>query len=200
MKNKFTLLVFSISFLTISILPSLTFGKQKEYIIDKDHSEINFNIKHFTITKVSGKFLDYNASILWDTNSPENSQFSSTIKVNSINTNNKKRDSHLKESEFFDNSHFPYIKFKSKKITKKNNIYYVHGNLTIKNKTKPVSFPLITTGPIEDFEGKKRIGFESNFFINRKDFNIKWNKKLKNGSLLLSNIVNINLLIQALEK
>ena len=157
--NKYFSLKGGIKLLTLPLLlifnlSNVTFAT--EYIIDKSHSEISFNLKHLTISKISGGFHDYNATIKWDKNNLTESEFSSIISVKSINTHNEKRDSHLKENDFFDANKFPYIKFKSNSITKKNNIYYVEGNLTIKNYTKQISFPLITTGPVEDLSGKKR--------------------------------------------
>ena len=107
-----TLLLFLIANLKTSLFAS-------DYIIDKSHSEISFNLKHLTISKISGGFHDYNATIKWDKDNPNNSEFTSIISVKSINTHNEKRDSHLKENEFFDANKFPYIKFKSKSITKK---------------------------------------------------------------------------------
>ncbi len=101
------------------------------YKIDKAHSRIGFSVKHMVISTVRGEFSEYDASIVFDEKDVTKSTLEGTIKVASINTNNERRDGHLKGADFFDVENYPEIKFKSSKVEKKGDKYVMHGDITI---------------------------------------------------------------------
>ena len=168
--------------------------------IDKAHSRIGFSVRHMVISKVRGHFTKYTATLNYDESNIANSSAEVTIDVNSINTENKKRDNHLRSPDFFAVEEYPNITFKSSEIKKDGDNYLATGALTIRGVTKQVSFPFEITGKIVDPWGNTRIGIEGSLKINRKDFGVKWSKVMDGGGLVVSDDVNIDLVIEAVQK
>ena len=92
--------------------------EEKKWQLDKSHSSINFAVDHLMVSETTGKFEDYTLEVKADKNDFSDASFSFTAKVNSINTNETKRDEHLKQEDFFDAAKFPVINFKSKSFKK----------------------------------------------------------------------------------
>jgi len=122
-----------------------------------------------------------------------------TIQTASIDTDDEKRDNHLKSADFFAVEEYPTITFKSKNISKTDDGYAMTGDLTIKDVTREITFPFIFNGFITDPWGGKRFGAEANLTINRLDYNVEWNKTLDNGGVLVGNDVDIMLHVEAIK-
>jgi polyisoprenoid-binding protein YceI len=167
------------------------------YTIDKAHSNVAFTTTHLMVSRVSGHFADYDGVINFDPNNLEASKIDITIKADSIDTNNEKRDGHLKSEDFFDTGKFPEIKFVSKKIEKAGDKYNVIGDLTIKDVTKEVTIPAEIAGPVKSPMGGEAIGINANTKINRQDYGVKWNKALDSGGMMVSDDVDINVSFEA---
>jgi len=117
--------------------------------IDQAHSSINFSINHF-FSSVTGKFTSFDGEINIDRNNLEASEVNITIQVNSVNTDNQKRDAHLQSPDFFDATVYPNMTFKSTKFEKKSEKeYWVYGKLTIRDKTKDIVLSVTITGEME---------------------------------------------------
>jgi len=169
----------------------------RTYKIDKAHSEVVFQIRHL-VTKVRGRFDDFEGMIQLNENSPELSSVEFTIKAASIDTNEKDRDTHLRSADFFDVEKFPALTFKSKQIIKKSNESYdVIGDLTIHGVTKEIVLPVTHLGKAKDPWGMERAGFEAENTLNRKDFGLSWNAPLELGGFLVGDDVKASLSIQA---
>ena len=163
------------------------------YSIDKSHSEVQFSVKHL-VSKVNGRFQDFDGKIVVDRAKPEASSAEFTVKTTSVNTNEAKRDDHLRTPDFFDVAKFPEITFKSTKVTSKaKDTYDVAGDLTIRGISKPVVLAVIHTGDIKDPWGNDKAGFTATTTINRKDYGIVWNKALDQGGFLLGDEVAITI-------
>jgi len=163
------------------------------YQIDASHSKIGFKIKHLSISNVYGSFDKFDANIVYDEKTKQLTTLESNIDVNSINTNNKKRDAHLKESDYFHMKKFPKMSFKLLDIKDDTMI----ANLTIKGVTKKVAFDYENNGIVKDPWGNTKLGFSLEAKINRIDFGLKANKLLDSGSLLLGEKVKITADIEA---
>jgi polyisoprenoid-binding protein YceI len=172
----------------------------EEYSIDKAHSTVGFTTKHLMVSNVSGHFADYDGQVVFDPNNLEASKIDLTIKADSIDTNNEKRDGHLKNEDFFDTGKFPEIKFVSKKIEKAGDKYNVTGDLTIKDVTKEITVPAEIVGPVNSPMGGSVIGINVMAKINRQDYNVKWNKALDSGGMMVSDDVDINVSLEANKK
>lgn len=172
------------------------------YIIDNAHTKVGFEVTHMMISSVEGKFNDYEASFDYDekTNTLKNIQ--AKIKVQSIDTENEKRDNHLRSDEFFDVKKYPFIEFNSTEEIKikQGETKKIKGKLTIKGNTKDIVLEVKYLGKIKDPWGKERIGFSATSKINRKDFGITWNKALETGGVVVGEEVQITLKGEGISK
>jgi polyisoprenoid-binding protein YceI len=162
-----------------------------EMNLDKSHTNVGFQVTHMVITKVNGQFNDYEVEFTFDPKDLETFNVEATIKVASIDTENDKRDEHLRSEDFFEVDKYPEMVFKSTKAVKTKEGYKAIGDLTIKDVTKEVELPFTVTGPVKGPWGNTRYGIEAKTTINRKDFNVLWNKTMDAGGLVVSDEVDI---------
>lgn len=170
------------------------------YAVDKVHSTVGFTVRHFA-SRVHGSFGDFEGTIQADTAKPEASSVVFTIKTASIDTKNEKRDGDLRSENFFDAAKFPEISFKSTKmVSTGKDAYAVTGTFTMHGVSKEVTIPVTYLGSMKDPWGNERASFEINTRLNRKDYGINWNKALDNGSLMLSDEVEITVDLETIKK
>ena len=155
--------------------------------IDNTHSEITFKVKHMMISTVTGHFENFDATINTNDESFDNASFEFNAKIDSINTKNKDRDTHLKSEDFFNSEKFPEMKFVSKSFDGQQLI----GELTIKDVTKTVKLDVDLNGIAVDPYGQTKAGFEISGEINRKEFNLTWNAVTEAGSIVVSDKVKL---------
>jgi polyisoprenoid-binding protein YceI len=167
------------------------------YQFDKSHTTVGFQVRH-VVTNVGGKFQDFVGTIKVDRARPESSSVEFTIQAASINTNEPKRDEHLKSADFFDVANQPTITFKSTsvKATGKDT-YEVTGNLTLRGVTKQITLPVTFLGEGKDPWGNEKMGFEIATTLNRKDYGINWNKALDQGGFLVGDEVKVQISVEA---
>ena len=131
-----------ITILTIIGFSTLITAQTKQYKWDAIHSNINFKVAYLKISEVSGRFTKSTGNLTYADKNFTDALLNVIVQVSSINTDDEKRDGHLKSSDFFDAEKFPTITFKSSSFKKiKGNMYKVTGKLTMKGITKT----LITT-------------------------------------------------------
>jgi polyisoprenoid-binding protein YceI len=176
-------------FLLIALLASGTAFAQTTWTIDKAHSKIGFNVLHMAISEVEGEFTDFDAKVVSKSDDFHDADVEFTAKVASIDTENERRDNHLKSDDFFNAEKFPEIKFKGK-LVKEGNAYKLKGDFTMRDVTKPVTFDVVYGGTIDTGRGMKA-GFKVTGTINRKDYNLKWDNRLAGGELVVSDDVDI---------
>lgn len=170
------------------------------YEIDSAHSQVGFKIKHL-VGRVPGRFTKFSGTVAYDAGKPEAWKVDATIDPATINTDNEKRDAHLKTPDFFDTAKCPTMSFKSTSVTDvKDGTAKLHGDLTMHCVTKPVVFDLEIGGTTKESGGGQRAGFSAKGKINRKDFDIVFNKTLDNGGLMLGEEVDVVLDIEASAK
>ena len=170
---------------------TFTFG-QTNWEIDKSHSKIGFSVSHLIISEVDGSFSEFDGSIVSTGDDFENAKVEFSANTASINTDNEKRDNHLKADDFFSAEKFPKITFVSKsfkKVDSKN--YKLVGDFTIKDVTKEIVLNVVHNGTIKDPWGKTRAGFTLTGEINRFDYNLTWSKALETGGLVVGEDVAI---------
>jgi len=195
----------SLTAFALLVFASLASAETKTFTLDRAHTEVGFNIRHF-FSKVHGRFENYDGEIQFDEKNLTASSVHVTIADSSINTQNHQRDNHLRSQDFFWVEKFPTIEFKSTKVVPgKDKMHFkVQGNLTIRGITKPVTLDveLLGVAPISIGGNSMgtRAGFAATVTINRKDFEIVWNKTLDTGSVMLGDDVEIVLNVEAVEK
>jgi polyisoprenoid-binding protein YceI len=162
------------------------------YTVDPVHSSISFMISHVGISNIHGRFNAFSGKITIDQADPAKSSFALSIPIASIDTNNVKRDEHLRAPDYFNAKQFPTMSFQSTNVKAVDGGYEVTGDLTLHGVTKPVSFTLKGGDKVVEFPKKiKRIGFVSTFSIRRSDFGV--NAELK----LLGDEISITVGIEA---
>jgi polyisoprenoid-binding protein YceI len=130
-------------------------------------------ISHVGISNIHGRFNDFSGRITVDKVDPAKSSFALSIPVESIDTNNIKRDEHLRAPDYFNVKQFPTMSFQSTKVTAIDGGYEVTGDLTLHGVTKPVTLQLKGGDKVVEFpKGTKRIGLVSTFSILRSDFGV----------------------------
>jgi polyisoprenoid-binding protein YceI len=149
------------------------------YTVDPVHSSITFMISHVGISNIHGRFNTFSGKITIDQADPARSSFALSIPIESIDTNNVKRDEHLRAPDYFNAKQFPTMSFQSTNVKAVDGGYEVTGDLTLHGVTRPVSFTLKGGDKVVEFPKKiKRIGFVTALSIRRSDFGVKADLKL----------------------
>lgn len=163
------------------------------YIVDVFHSSVNFTIKHMMITKVNGTFDSFSAQIeADDIEAFDISTIRFDLDVASINTRDVSRDHHLISADFFDADRYPKISFVLTSTEGTHNPLKLHGDLTIKDVTKPVIFDVTYNGHVKSPWEAEAYGFSCTTVINRKDFGLVYNATLEAGGFLIDELVTIS--------
>jgi len=165
--------------------------------IDPAHSEIQFKVKHLMITTVTGYFRTFDCEVISETedfNSTTSIKF--TADIDSIETNNEQRDTHLKSEDFFNAEKYGQVIFVGTKYDALNDSATLYGNLTIRGITKPIKLDVQFGGTVVDPYGQKKAGFTINGRISRKDFELTWNAVTEAGSVVVSDEVKIHAEVQ----
>ena len=190
--------------MAITLLAGPRAAGAAEYKIDKDHSTVGFSVRHL-FSKVSGSFNDFEGAFTYVPGQPEQWKAEATIQAASVDTNQSKRDDHLRSADFFDVQQFPAITFKSTNVTDVTlasvatpGSAKLHGDLTMHGVTKPVVLAVTILGEGKDPWGNTRAGFTGTTRINRKDFGIVWNQALDTGQLLVGDDVDITLNVEGI--
>lgn len=168
--------------------------------VDKSHSSVDFTVSHMVISKVRGGFDDFEGVIKFDGENWDKASTTWTIQVASIDTEDEKRDEHLRSGDFFEVEKFPTMTFESKEVVNtEGGDFRLTGDLTIKGVTKEVTFDGEFRGVVNDPWGNTRAGFSAVTSIDRKDFGITWNKTLDQGGLAVGNEVDIRIEVEAIK-
>jgi polyisoprenoid-binding protein YceI len=170
-----------------------------DWKIDGSHTNVGFSVSHI-FTSVQGRFDRFDGTIVFDPKAPESVVVRATVEAASINTNNAKRDKHLRSDDFFDVEKYPTLSFESTGgVTEmKDNRGKLAGNLTIHGVTKPVVFDVTFRGQGKDPWGNVRAGFAARVDINRKDYGLNWNEVLETGGLLVGEEVEIQIDVEGI--
>lgn len=187
-----------ITFLTVA--PTLAMAATWQ--IDPAHANIEFKVKHLMVAYVKGVFAKLEGTIEADEADLSKAKVSVTIDTASIDTNNAKRDEHLRSPDFFDVANFPAMTFVSKRIVAGGGtVSQVIGDLTIRGVTREVTLEIAELTPaIKDPWGNQRRGVTASAMVNRKEFGLTWNKVLEAGGVAVGDEVKISLDLELIKK
>lgn len=169
--------------------------------IDPAHSEIQFKVKHLMITTVTGYFRKFDLEAETETedfNTAKRVQF--TADINSIDTNNQQRDTHLKSADFFDAENHGQLRFVGKKFKSVSDEATLSGDLTIRGATKPVTLNVEYVGTVVDPYGQTKAGFTVDGKVSRKEFGLLWNAVTEAGQVVVSDDVRMHCEIQLIKQ
>lgn len=169
--------------------------------IDPTHSEVQFKVKHLMITTVTGYFQSFDLEVETegdDFNTASRIEF--TADINSINTNNEQRDTHLKSADFFNAEEHSQLKFVGKGYSSNGDEGTLQGDLTIRGTTKPITLKVEFGGIVVDPYGQTKAGFTVSGKISRKDFGLTWNAVTEAGAVVVSDDIKILAEIQLIKQ
>lgn len=174
-----------------------TAAKADSYALDKGHTTVGFNVRHMGITNVRGLFGEYDGEINIRGDDIETLKVKATIQAASIDTNNQRRDNHLRNPDFFEVETWPEIIFRSKRVVSHEDGYALVGDMTMKDVTKEVKLPVIISGPVEDPWGGSRLGLEIKGSVNRHDFGVGFDGV---SDRMIGNDVQFDIHVQAIKQ
>lgn len=172
-----------------------------KWVVDPVHSEIQFKVKHLMITTVTGYFRKYDLEV-----ETEGDDFTSvntimfTADIDSIDTNNAQRDTHLKSADFFDAESHKYLRFTGGQYEKAGDRNKLTGDLSIRGTTRPITLDVEFAGIIVDPYGQTKAGFTVDGKISRKEFGLQWNAVTEAGQVVVSDEIRIHCEIQLVKQ
>lgn len=188
-------------FLSFLLGISTVFAQTGTWMTDRAHTKILFSATHMVISEVSGRFKDFDITLVQKKEDLTDAELNAVIKVNSIDTDNERRDTHLRSGDFFDAENHPEITFKSTSFEKAGkNTYKIKGDLIIRGVTKSVVFDARLNGQLKDPNGNLRAGFRATTSINRYEFGVKWNRALDTGGWLVGENIDITVNIEIVKQ
>jgi polyisoprenoid-binding protein YceI len=160
--------------------------------IDPAHSEIQFKVKHLMITTVTGYFRTFDLEVETETEDFTTAKrIEFTADINSIDTNNQQRDTHLKSADFFDAENHGQLRFVGRSYEGSDDEAKLHGDLTIRGITKPITLDVEFGGTVVDPYGQHKAGFTIRGKVSRKEFNLTWNAVTEAGQVVVSDEIRI---------
>jgi polyisoprenoid-binding protein YceI len=170
------------------------------WTIDPSHSGASFTVRHM-FTKVRGRFTDLAGTIETTGNSLTDGQVTVEIKADSVDTNDAQRDGHLRTNDFFGTGDNPLITFRSTGVTPRgDNEFLLHGDLTIRGVTRPVTLEAAYDGGGKTPFGTEVAAWTAETELDRKDFDLTWNAPLEAGGFLVGDDVKITIDIEAVKQ
>jgi polyisoprenoid-binding protein YceI len=183
-----------INIIMMAVLLSSSVMAQGTWSIDKVHSKIGFSVTHMVVAETEGVFKDYTGSVENKAADFNGAAVTFSAKVASVNTDNERRDNHLRSADFFDAEKFPEISFTGN-LVKEGNKYKLKGDFTMKGVTKKVEFDVTYGGSINTGRGEKA-GFKVMGVINRQDYGVSWANKMAGGEMVVGDDVHLNIKIE----
>lgn len=171
-------------------------NKKTIWKVDPTHSEFTFKVKHMMISTVTGQFEKFDVTAENTGDDFTNGTVEVEVEIDSINTKNADRDTHLKSDDFFNAEQYPLLTFKSSHFDGEK----LTGDLTIRNITQKVTLDVEFNGIAVDPYGQTKAGFEITGEINRKDFGLKWDAVTEAGNVVVSDKVKLAINIQLVKQ
>ncbi|MET0421350.1 MAG: YceI family protein [Acidimicrobiia bacterium] len=167
------------------------------YALDASHSRVGFVARHLVVAKSRGEFSEFSGTVVIG-DDPLQSSVNVEIDIASVNTNDAKRDEHLRSSDFFAADDHPKMHFRSTGVRPGDKgRWVVSGELTVKDVTRTVDLEVEFDGSITDPWGGSRAAFSASAEVNREDFGLTWNQALEGGGVLVGKHVAIEIEAEA---
>ncbi len=183
-------------------LSASAFAATETWEVDSAHSVAAFKVRHMMVSWVHGHLSGMTGTVTLDEKGPKSMVADISIDAKTINTDNAKRDEHLRSPDFFNTAANPSITFKTKKVTPgKSGTFKLLGDMTMNGKAKEVTFEgKDLMAPVKDMQGTMKRGFSATTKVNRKDFGITWNKTLDAGGMAVGEDVDVTVDLELNQK
>jgi len=172
-----------------------------QWKLDPAHSELQFKVKHLMISTVTGYFRSINLEVETETDKfthPAGIRF--TADVASVDTNNDQRDAHLKSADFFEAEKYPQIVFTGDRYEADGDEASLHGQLTIKEHSTPLTVKVEFGGVTVDGYGQTKAGFTVTGKISRSAFGLTWSAVTEAGSVVVGDEIKFTAEIQVIKQ
>ena len=168
-KSLTQITLFFATILTLAV-SSAAITEDGTYALDKDHAHIGFSVSHLGISNAVGRFNEFDGSMTFVAGGESTVNFS--IRTDSVDTNQKRRDKHLRSDDFFDVDNFSSIKFVSTAVTytEAGDPKTITGDLTLLTETKSVTFDVTAVGAGAGPSNKQRAGYTATTVLKRSEF------------------------------
>lgn len=186
-------------FMLLLVFAISSISSAASWNVDVAHSSVGFSVRHMVVSKTKGNFDEFTGKIEFDGKDVAAGSVEFTVQTASVDTDDEKRDEHLRSADFFEAETYPVMTFKSKKITATGTKFKMVGDLTIKDVTKEVTFDCEFSGALDDPWGNTRAGFSASSKIDRKEFNIAFGKVMDNGGLVVGDEVTIEVELELIK-
>jgi polyisoprenoid-binding protein YceI len=178
----------------------LTLPSTGTFVLDKSHTEVGFIARHLMVSKVRGRFTDFEGTIVV-ADDPSESSVEVIIQAASINTNDENRDKHVRTNDFLSTDEFPALTFRSTKVElSSGGDWKVNGALTVRGVTRPIVLDVQFEGVIQDPWGNQRLGFAASGEIDRNDFGVSFNAALETGGFVVSPKIKLEIEAEAVRQ
>ena len=169
--------------------------------IDPSHTLIQFSVRHMMLAKVRGQFEKFDGVIGLDETNPEKTSVDVSVETASINTRDAQRDGHLRSADFFNAEAYPQMRFRGTRVERLGpTSARLHGDLTIRDITRPLSLEVEYTGKAKSPWGTISAGFTASGKLNRKDWNLTWNQALETGGVLVGDEIEITVELELVQQ
>jgi polyisoprenoid-binding protein YceI len=170
------------------------------FVLDKSHTQIGFVARHLMVSKVRGRFTDFEGALVV-AEDPAQSSVEVLIQAASISTNDENRDNHVRTNDFLNVDEFPTLTYNSTKVElSPSGDWKVIGDLTIRGVTRPVVLDVQFEGVIQDPWGNQRLGFTASAEIDRNEFGVSFNAALETGGFVVSPKVKLEIEAEAVRQ
>ena len=184
----------SVLVMTLAATAVASPAQAHDWELDAAHTIVGFSVSHLVISKTRGQFKKFSGTIQLDDKNLNRSSLTVSIDPASIDTNEPKRDEHLRSADFFDVGKYKELSFRSTAVEKSGDKLKVAGELTMHGVTRPVTLTVSSfTQEIKDPFGMVRRGFSASATLHRKDFGLVWNKTLETGGLAVGDSISIEI-------
>ena len=168
---------------------------QTTWTIDNVHSKIGFSVTHMAVAETEGKFNEYQGTVVSKSEDFNGAEVTFTAKAASVDTDNEKRDNHLKSPDFFDAAKYPELTFKGNLTKDAAGKYKLVGDLTMHGVTKKVEFDVTGGQTVNTGRGVKS-GFKFRGIINRQEYGLTWANKVPTGEMVVGDEVELNIKVE----
>jgi polyisoprenoid-binding protein YceI len=160
-----------------------------------------FKVKHLGISTVTGRFRDFAGTITYDPQNPAAARARATIKTASIDTDNDRRDNHLRSADFFEAEKYPEITFTAGRLREaRGDGFKLDGTLTMRGVTRPITLDVEKVGLARGPDGRERMAFNATTTLDRTQYGLTWSRATEAGGLVVGNDVQIVLELETVRK
>jgi len=170
------------------------------FAIDKSHTQVGFVARHLMVSKVRGRFTDFEGTLVV-AEDPSQSSVDVTIQAASIDTSDENRDKHVRSNDFLAVDEFPTLTFHSSKVDLgRGSNWKVTGDLTVRGVTRSIVLDVEFEGVIQDPWGNQRLGFTASGEIDRNEFGVSFNAALETGGFVVSPKIKLEIEAEAVRQ